>query len=177
MQIQELLHKINTDQKEIVFMWVPGHVGLRGNEATDTAAKKALDKKPTADLMLCSDLKPLTAKYVYQVWQKEWDETVLIHKKFHKVLRKLPDKLLSFCNTRKENTVLNRLHIGHSYLTHSFILRKEAPVHVACNALITVKHTLIECADLLEIRRIYFKEKSLYSLFQNVIPEIIFDFL
>ena len=70
-----------------------------------------------------SDLKPLTAKYVYQVWQKEWDETGLVSNKFHEILPKLPDKLLSFCNTRKENTVLNRLHIGHSYLTHSFILR------------------------------------------------------
>ena len=71
---------------------------------------------------------------------------------------------------RKENTVLNRLHIDHSYLTHSFILRKEeAPVCVACNTVITVKHILIECADLLEIRKKYFEEKSLYSLFWNVI--------
>ena len=125
-----------------------------------------------------SDLKPLTAKYVYQVWQKEWDETVLVSSKFHEILPKLLDKLLSFCNTRKENTVLNRLLIGHSYLTHSFILRKEeAPVCVACDAVITVKYILIECADLLEIRKKYFKEKSLYSLFQNVISEIIFDFL
>ena len=65
----------------------------------------------------------LTAKYVYQVWQKEWDETGLVSNKFHEILPKLPDKLLSFCNTRKENTVLNRLHIGYFYLTHSFILR------------------------------------------------------
>ena len=109
-----------------------------------------------------SDLNPLTAKIVYQIWQKEWDETVLVSNEFHEILPKLPDKLLSFCNTRKENTVLNRLHIGHSYLTHSFILRKEeAPVCVACTALITVKHTLIECADLLEIRKKYFAEKSL----------------
>ena len=63
-------------------------------------------------------------------------------------------------------------------MTHFFILRKEeAPVCVACDAVITVKHILIECADLLEIRKKYFEEKSLYSLFWNVIPEIFFDFL
>ena len=91
-----------------------------------------------------SDLKPLTEKYVYQVWQKEWDETVLVSNKFHEILPKLPDKLLSFCNTREKDTVLNRLHFGHTYLTHSCVLRKEkAPVCVACNAVITVKHILI----------------------------------
>ena len=59
-----------------------------------------------------------------------------------------------------------------SYLTHSFILRKEeAPVCIACDAVITVKHILIECADLLEIRIKYFEERSLYSLFRNVIAE------
>ena len=64
---------------------------------------EALDKKPTADLTHFSDLKPLTAKYIYQIWQKKWDETVLVSNKFHEILPKLPDKLLSFCATRKEN--------------------------------------------------------------------------
>ena len=54
-------------------MWVPGYVGIRGNEVADTAAKKAHDEKPTADLMPFSDLKPLTAKYVHQVWQKRME--------------------------------------------------------------------------------------------------------
>ena len=81
-----------------------------------------------------SDLNPLTAKYVYQIWQKEWDETVLVSNKFHEILPKLPDKLLSFCNTRKEDTVVNRSRIGHSQLKHSFILRKgEVPVCVTCD--------------------------------------------
>ena len=45
MQIQELLHKINADQKEVVFIWVPGHFSIQGNEAADRVAKEALDKK------------------------------------------------------------------------------------------------------------------------------------
>ena len=119
-----------------------------------------------------SDLKLLTAKYVYQVWQKEWDETGLVSNKFHEILPKLPDKLLFFCDTREENTVLNRLHIGHSYSTHSCILgREEAPVCVACGAVITVKNILIEFTDLLEVRKKYFEERSLFSLFRNVVPE------
>ena len=63
-----------------------------------------------------------------------------------------------------KKTVLNRLHIGHSYLTHSFILRKEeAYVCVACDAVITVKHILIECADVLEIRNISKRDLCIHS--------------
>ena len=54
--------------------------------------------------------------------------------------------------------------------------REEAPVCVARGAVITVKHTVIECTDLLEIRKKYFEERSLYSLFRNVIPEFFFFF-
>ena len=55
--------------------------------------KKLLTKKSTAELMPFSDLKLFTAKYVYQIWQKEWDETGLESNKFHGILPKLPDKL------------------------------------------------------------------------------------
>ena len=89
-----------------------------------------------------------------------------------------PDKLSSFCNTRKEDTVLNRLHIAHSNFTHFFLLRKEeAPVRVACNAVFTVKHILIECADFFgDQKEIFRREIFVLTFFRNVFPEIIFDF-
>ena len=53
--IQDMLHKIEVDQKKIVFVWVPGHAGIRGNEAAYRAAKEALDREPTDDHIPFSD--------------------------------------------------------------------------------------------------------------------------
>ena len=138
-------------------------------------AKEALEKEPIDDLMPFSDLKPLTVKYIPQVWQREWDEAMVVSNKLHNISPKLSDK---FCNTRKEYTVLNRLRIGHSYFTHSFLSKKEEPpACVACTTTITVKHILTECADLVVVGKKYFEERSLYSLFRNVNPEKNVDYL
>ena len=56
--------------------------------------------------------------------------------------------------------------------THSLTSKKEeSPVCVACDTIITIKHILIECADLVEVRKTYFEEKCLYLLFRNVDPQ------
>ena len=139
-QIQELLHKINANKKETVFMWVPGHIGIRGNETADRAAKEALNTEPMAGLIPFSSLKPLTSKYVCEVWQGNGIKLVWYQISFMKFYQGFQANFYLFV-TRKENTVLNRLHIGHSYLTHSFILGKEeTPVCVACNTALTIKH-------------------------------------
>ena len=53
------------DNKDIVFAWVPGHVGIRGNNVIDLAAKHALEKSINRRMAVpYSDFKVLTNMYV-----------------------------------------------------------------------------------------------------------------
>ena len=52
------------DQKEIVLMWVPGHVGIWENGAADGAVKEALDKTTYRQYHALFKPKHLTAKYI-----------------------------------------------------------------------------------------------------------------
>ena len=54
----------------------------------------------------------------------------------------------AFRNSRREEVILSRLRIGHTYFSHSFILRKEDPPEcIACQEAYSVKHVLIDCTD------------------------------
>ena len=121
-----------------------------------------------------SDLKPLTAKYIHQVWRKERAGAVIVLNKRHEILPKLLDRLLSFCKTRKKT---KRLHIGHSYLTHFFILKRKKRNHQFVLHVIKIKDIMTECAELVEVRKKHLEDRPLYSLFQNVNPEKMFYFL
>ena len=74
---------LTKDGKEIVFVWVPGRVGIRGNSAADAAAKDALAGGTSVELIPFSDLKSRANKYILELWQSQWDE--LPGNKLHKI--------------------------------------------------------------------------------------------
>ena len=109
-----LYFKLMCDSKDIVFAWVPGHVGIWGNNVVDLAAKHALGKSINRRMAVrYSDFKVLTNMYVKKMWQTEWERYP--GNKLYKSQPKVDDPIPSHGRCRREETILCRLHIGHTF--------------------------------------------------------------
>ena len=65
--------------------------------------------------------------------------------------------------------IINRLRIGHTRLTHSYLLAGgDQPECVTCQCSLTVKHILIECSDFRDIRNKYFVASTMKDVFEQV---------
>ena len=76
--------------------------------------------------------------------------------------------------------MMAHLHISHSFIINSFLLKgEEPPMCIRCDKRLTVEHILLICSDFIEIRlrESHFTAKSLRMLFQDILPEKIFNFL
>ena len=162
--------------KEILFLWIPGHSNIIGNEKADTKAKTVPSDNECKLRIPYSDYKPLFKANSVDKWQTFWDSQHL--NKLWEVQKNVQNVFCPRMINRRDQVVLNRLRIGHSYLTHNFLMKKEEPPFCfACDSNFTVKHILLECADFTLIRNKHFKANDLQDLFENVNFQSIFAFL
>ena len=109
------LHLLSIAHKTVFFCWIPSHIGIRGNEAADVAAKESLDFNITASQVPYTDLKPHINSIVSQ-WHDRWSSCP--DNKPFKIKPTLGVWPSGFRNCRKEEVVLSRLRIGYTYFTH-----------------------------------------------------------
>ena len=84
-----------------------------------------------------TDFRPKIIEYTKKLWQSEWDEKVDNKlRKIQPLVGRQQPKLSSI----RDDMVIRRARIGHTYLTHKYLM-----VCNACNELLTVKHALIDC--------------------------------
>ena len=80
--------------------------------------------------------------------------------------------------SRQNQTKITRCRIGHTRLTHAYLLTNEQPLFcISCNEPFTVKHFLISCTEFNYIRKKYFTSKTVKELFSDTSSYKIISFL
>ena len=154
-------------QIEIIMCWIPSHIGVSGNERADSAAKSALDLSPDNTSIPYTDLKPQINRFFVTKWQQCWNDS--INNKLFQIKPTVGEWRPAFRKSRMEQVIISRLHIGHTKLTHSFILKQEQPPQcLTCQMPYTIKHILIKCDVLATTRERHFKADNMRDLFEKI---------
>ena len=162
--------------KRIVFCWLPSHIGIRGNEKADETAKSTLSLPQSNNKVSYTDFKTSILTYIQSSWQSQWDADLF--NKLHAVKPTLGEWYPSYRSIRREEVIITRLRIGHSHLTHSWLLAKEdAPECIQCNEYLTMKHILLDCIDFQPIRDKHYSADNMYNLFDTVRIDSIIAFI
>ena len=174
--LERLNWLVHYQEKRILFYWIPSHVGIRGNEKADTAAKAGLSRRVTDVSIPYGDFKKHINSLLKRKWQAQWDETA--NNKLHEIHPQLGLWPGGSRIIRREESVLARIRIGHTHLTHCFLLKGEDPPQcIACDCQLTVKHILFECVDFIESRNRHFNVDTFRELFEKVPPDSILSYL
>ncbi|CAD6208542.1 GSCOCG00010537001-RA-CDS, partial [Cotesia congregata] len=151
--IQEVIHKCSIKNKEITLIWIPSHVGITCNEKADELAKTAAQLSTLSNTKVPpKDLNIMTHKKRDEYWNTVW-------------LNKNPSKLREIRQNiwqvtpqslnRNDQCILTRLRIGHTNFTHKYLMERQPPPRCQfCQTeQASVKHWLIQCTDLENLRR------------------------
>ena len=122
-----------------------------------------------------TDLKPKIKQIVSKKWQQLSDEN--FHNKLFQIQPILKERKPHPNNTRREETTLTRLRIGHTQLTHSFILKEEPPPKCPCGNQYSIKHILKECTKLNHTWKKFYEANSTKELFLKIALRNIINFL
>ena len=145
-RIQTKLHQLNDSQCHAVLAWVPSHEGIQGNEEADLAAKKALSDGTliTNELATPEEFKNVINTYIWAKWNGIWmNSNSLLHQVRANVWEIPPSS-----PNRRIQTIITRLRIGHTYITHNHLISREAGNKcLKCNALLSIHHILAECPN------------------------------
>ena len=100
-----------------------------------------------------SGMYPRITKLIFDEWQEVWN--CYTGNKLHAIRPTVGDYKQKTCLSQRDTVLLNRLRIGHTRLTHSYLLSgDDLPDCGTCQCPLTVKHILVECVDLKDVRNL-----------------------
>ena len=128
-------------------------------------------KKICIKKKLVRDLKPRVDTYICTAWQALWNNET--RNKLYEIRPNLKESLCDATQPlyRKQETVMTRLRIGHTWITHSYLLKKEdQPFCHACDNPFTVKHILQNARTLLILETSTIQQLTFTHFSERLIP-------
>jgi len=127
--IQQLCNIPNSPQ--ITFSWIPVHTGIQGNEKTDQLANAG--RSNTA----CGHNTPPCRDFIRL--------SISSGRSFLRTIKTTTPPWKDH-PSHQDQRILSRPWVGHTRLTHTFLLQKSSPPLCSfCGVDITVRHILTEC--------------------------------
>ena len=140
----------------------------------DQQAKTSLSLEPTSFKIPFSSFKPSINKDVLEEWQTSWNNSI-----WNKLLEIKPTigEDQSVVRNIPNEVVLARVRLGHTRVTHLYLLLGEEQPHcVDCDAPFTVRHFLLDCGYFAQVRNICFHVDNMKQLFQDIHVDSIMTF-
>ena len=146
--LNEVLCLVGKLSQNLKFVWIPSHVGIKGNEMADRAAVAAT-KSTSTELDIKLELKEsysLARKYIENRWQNMWDKTKVAS--FYKKLEPFVSNSVKFVDaSRYREVTITRLRLGkcrlNAYL-HDMKLHDSGLCDL-CDEKETIEHFLLNC--------------------------------
>ena len=151
----DLLHGLKEAGQDCLILWVPSHSGIYGNEVADSQAKQAASNPGLEEEyeVTLQEYQPFLRTACHEAFNRLWagyDRPTCLKDIKHEAGQWASSTRV----IRREEIVLCRLRLGHTRLTHSFILDRETrPECLQCDRYLTVQHLLLDCLKYVDLRR------------------------
>ena len=179
LRIQPLLEQANISIKNVQPFSLPSKEPWTQNKKSEVDShifKTTLSLSITNLKIPHSDFKSNIHQYVTNECQSVWEKQT--ENKLHELKPDFNSKCAFLGYSRQIQTKITRCRIGHTRLTHAYLLTNEQPPFcISCNEPFTVKHFRITCTEFYYIRKKYFTANTVKELFRDTSFDKIINFL
>jgi len=147
-ELRLTIDQIQTMGGDLIFIWVPAHCGINGNEHADLLAKRALSNKKI-DKPIDLELKEafiVVDNHITEKWQKEWEEGKTGRALFE-IEPAVSHRIKYTHKSRAQESMITRMRLGKCYLNsylHKISVRPDGLCD-HCNEIETIEHFILKC--------------------------------